>query len=88
MNAKDEDFMKTFDHFYGHGLQYRGPVDVRINEMKKSKLGCNSNSSFEFHLYIYMHTHDKSTQKYAKSTCVRVTWLYETDKTKYTYKKK
>ena len=36
--------------------------------------------------YIYMQTHDKSTKKYAKSTCVRVTWLYEIDEPKYTYK--
>ena len=42
MNAKDQDFMKTFKNYYGHGLRYRGPVDVRLDEMKKSKLGCDS----------------------------------------------
>ena len=41
MNAKDQDFMKTFKKYYNTGLQYRGPVDVRLDEMKKSKLGCD-----------------------------------------------
>ena len=42
MNAKDQDFMKMFENYYGRGLRYRGPVDVRLDEMKKSKFGCDS----------------------------------------------
>ena len=46
LNAKDDDFMKKFDNYYGHGERYRGPVDVRKDEMDKSKLGCSFDLSF------------------------------------------